>query len=152
VEKFSHSRFEPAGMTSNRDIPIAKSLIDYIARWLGMTFIAGYRQMYAPKRPGDAADGSGAKRISASDNKPLSEALRPRADLPQISDRLDKLIGVVNKPELSTAERGTQMAAFNGQFSHFQSDAPACDVCGSITVRNGNCYRCHNCGSSMGCS
>ncbi len=38
------------------------------------------------------------------------------------------------------------LGIFNQQFSHFQSDAPACDVCGSITVRNGNCYRCHNCG------
>jgi ribonucleoside-diphosphate reductase alpha chain len=38
------------------------------------------------------------------------------------------------------------------QFADFQSDAPACDNCGAITVRNGNCYLCHNCGSSMGCS
>ena len=38
------------------------------------------------------------------------------------------------------------------QFAHFQSDAPACDNCGAITVRNGNCYLCHNCGQSMGCS
>ncbi len=37
------------------------------------------------------------------------------------------------------------------QFADFQSDAPACDNCGSITVRAGNCYLCHNCGSSMGC-
>ena len=38
------------------------------------------------------------------------------------------------------------------QFAEFQSDAPACDNCGSITIRAGNCYLCHNCGSSMGCS
>ncbi|MEM6979422.1 MAG: vitamin B12-dependent ribonucleotide reductase, partial [Planctomycetota bacterium] len=38
------------------------------------------------------------------------------------------------------------------QFSRFQTDAPSCDNCGSITVRNGNCYLCHNCGNSMGCS
>jgi ribonucleoside-diphosphate reductase alpha chain len=41
---------------------------------------------------------------------------------------------------------------FNAQFQHFQDDAPACDVCGSITVRNGTCYKCFNCGNSMGCS
>lgn len=40
----------------------------------------------------------------------------------------------------------------NSQFARFQSDAPTCDNCGSITVRNGNCYLCHNCGNSMGCS
>ena len=38
------------------------------------------------------------------------------------------------------------------QFAQFQVDAPACDSCGAITVRNGNCYLCHNCGNSMGCS
>jgi ribonucleoside-diphosphate reductase alpha chain len=44
------------------------------------------------------------------------------------------------------------MGQFNEQFNHFQDDAPACDVCGSICVRNGTCYRCFNCGNSMGCS
>jgi ribonucleoside-diphosphate reductase alpha chain len=41
---------------------------------------------------------------------------------------------------------------FGDQFAHFQTDAPSCDNCGSITVRNGNCYLCYNCGNSMGCS
>src|SRR6185295_18630575 len=52
VGKFSHQRFEPAGMTTNSDIPFAKSLVDYIFRWMGMQFIAGYREMNAPKRTG----------------------------------------------------------------------------------------------------
>ena len=52
VNKFAHSRFEPAGFTKNPDIPIAKSIADYIFRWLGMEFIAGYREANAPKRPG----------------------------------------------------------------------------------------------------
>jgi ribonucleoside-diphosphate reductase alpha chain len=60
VDKFSGGRFEPAGMTRNADIPIAKSLIDYIARWMGMEFIAGYREEYAPDRgQGGATDGDG---------------------------------------------------------------------------------------------
>jgi ribonucleoside-diphosphate reductase alpha chain len=44
------------------------------------------------------------------------------------------------------------MQQFNSQFEHFGDDAPACDICGSITVRNGTCYKCFNCGNSMGCS
>ena len=48
-------------------------------------------------------------------------------------------------PDASPADR-------QSQFAKFQIDAPACDNCGSITVRNGNCYLCHNCGNSMGCS
>ncbi len=55
IKKFSHSRFEPAGMTTNREIPFAKSLIDYISRWLGMTFLPGYYEANAPKR-GDGKD------------------------------------------------------------------------------------------------
>ena len=53
VNKFAHSRFEPAGFTKNPDIPIAKSIADYIFRWLGMEFIAGYREANAPHRPTD---------------------------------------------------------------------------------------------------
>ena len=51
VNKFAHSRFEPAGFTKNPDIPIAKSIADYIFRWLGMEFIPGYREANAPQRP-----------------------------------------------------------------------------------------------------
>src|SRR5206468_5928376 len=51
VRKFEHVRFEPSGMTKNREIPIAKSLTDYIFRWLAMEFIPGYRAANAPKRP-----------------------------------------------------------------------------------------------------
>ena len=50
VNKFAHSRFEPAGFTKNPDIPIAKSVTDYIFRWLGMEFIPGYREANAPQR------------------------------------------------------------------------------------------------------
>ena len=40
VEKFSHKRFEPSGYTNNKDIPIAKSIVDYVFRWLGLKFLA----------------------------------------------------------------------------------------------------------------
>jgi ribonucleoside-diphosphate reductase alpha chain len=52
--------------------------------------------------------------------------------------------------ELAVGGEGDQSRS--EQFARFQSDAPPCDNCGSITVRNGNCYLCHNCGNSMGCS
>ena len=162
VDKFSHARFEPAGMTSNRDIPFAKSLIDYIARWLGMTFLPGYREANAPKRnnphPPDSVQTFWPRN---GDHKPHDEAgsqtdAKPtsKPKLGQLSDRLGELIDIVNKsePKPESDEDGRIMQNFNRQFSHFQADAPVCDVCGSITVRNGNCYRCHNCGASHGCS
>jgi ribonucleoside-diphosphate reductase alpha chain len=161
VDKFSHSRFEPAGMTDNRDIPFAKSLIDYIARWLGMTFLPGYREMYAPKRPakkqmeGDNGDEAATTMPSLPGlpERPVLPPLQQRADLGRIPERMDAMIEKIAKPEpVPTGDRAQQMTAFNDQFSHFQSDAPVCDQCGSITVRNGNCYRCFNCGASHGCS
>jgi len=162
VDKFSHSRFEPAGMTTNRDIPFAKSLIDYISRWLGMTFLPGYREANAPKRPQKALkkeDPSNPPRLPLTGSNPSPKDGNTRAKdkdkLAGISNRIEDLLGIVNKPAEDMAavvRKAEVMASFNQQFSHFQSDAPVCDSCGSITVRNGNCYRCHNCGSSMGCS
>jgi ribonucleoside-diphosphate reductase alpha chain len=150
VEKFSHSRFEPAGMTSNRDIPFAKSLIDYISKWLGMTFLPGYREANAPQRNKPAENKPAAGAESA---KPATHTDPAKSKLGLISNRLDQLMEKVVKSEtVTTGDRAEVMSLFNGQFTHFQADAPVCDVCGSITVRNANCYRCFNCGASMGCS
>jgi len=64
------------------------------------------------------------------------------------------LTGITDKTEDNHAntQSDSEKAKFSNQFSHFQSDAPVCPNCGCITVRNGNCYLCHNCGSSLGCS
>ena len=62
VNKFAHSRFEPAGFTKNPDIPIAKSIADYIFRWLGMEFIPGYREANAPKRRQPSRTGDPSRR------------------------------------------------------------------------------------------
>ncbi|MBN1766036.1 MAG: vitamin B12-dependent ribonucleotide reductase [Sedimentisphaerales bacterium] len=156
VDKFSHARFEPAGMTSNRDIPFAKSLIDYIARWLGMTFLPGYREANAPKRPGGNGSSPTPQTMWPRNGGKEKNAAETKETLSNMSNRISELIDMVNKPAsepAGTAENQREtMRAFNRQFTHFQSDAPVCDACGSITVRNGNCYRCHNCGASMGCS
>lgn len=105
--KFMHARFEPSGFSKNPDIPMAKSLVDYIFRWMHLTFV---------------------------ENKPVM-AVAPM----QISEP-------VSSDSSLSAER------VDRQFEHFMDDAPACDICGSITVRNGACYKCFNCGNSMGCS
>jgi ribonucleoside-diphosphate reductase alpha chain len=69
------------------------------------------------------------------------------------ADRMGVLVGshvVDGSGALQT--QAAIMQQFNEQFAHFGDDAPACDICGSITVRNGTCYKCYNCGNSMGCS
>ena len=70
------------------------------------------------------------------------------------NDRVGTLVvaGLPEQTESETQSEAAVMQQFNSQFQHFQDDAPACDICGSITVRNGSCYKCFNCGNSMGCS
>ena len=182
VDKFSHARFEPSGFTPNPDIPMAKSVVDYIFRWLGMTFIPGYREKNAPKRDGDPGKPGVAGAEGAANPKPasLKEGAGPLKQ--EAESVVEKLLrpyrnghgsngngsstGEANGNGHSTAAAPTNrlsettLATLDApatntrdqQFAHFQSDAPACDNCGAITVRNGNCYLCHNCGQSMGCS
>jgi ribonucleoside-diphosphate reductase alpha chain len=188
VDKFRHARFEPAGMTSNKDIPFAKSVIDYIFCWMGCQFIPGYAEKNMPNRTTApvtenktavtarqlvektkdlaqkiAEAKAGAKSKANSDNEeapplklPIRElAITPAKRLVNLASRISALVGsaVTDEPESDQLQSEAKiMQQFNAQFEHFQDDAPACDVCGAITVRNGSCYKCYNCGNSMGCS
>ena len=153
VNKFTHQRFEPAGMTTNRDIPFAKSLVDYIFRWMGMEFIPGYREANMPQRSGQAAP--------AAPDRVQDRAAATR-DTPRVSvatAQPAKRVGVMNASAAVTerVERGdlalqTSQAATLSLALDSVNDAPPCDVCGTITVRSGTCYKCLNCGNSMGCS
>jgi len=144
VNKFAHSRFEPAGFTKNPDIPIAKSIADYIFRWLGMEFIHGYREANAPQRPTDEPEAKSTPVVKVNGHRSATIA-----DL----DHAEAVLGTKVQPTapLHLPEEGS-LEIRDKQFAHFQSDAPACDNCGALTVRCGTCYRCFNCGNSMGCS
>jgi ribonucleoside-diphosphate reductase alpha chain len=121
VDKFSHTRFEPSGFTGNPQIPIAKSITDYIFRWLALKFLPA---------EGEAAATEGEP---APDPAPAAAAPAPRAAAP------------VNSA-VAVGTEGLTASFLN------QQDAPPCFTCGSITVRNGACYKCLNCGASNGCS
>jgi ribonucleoside-diphosphate reductase alpha chain len=181
VNKFSHARFEPSGWTTNPDIPVAKSVVDYIFRFLGITFISGYREKNTPQRDHGAGDSENPKTPSTHDAKgeargndsiKVNEAaatvhriLHPKTPESKGTNGNGHKNGNGNGhkngngnghgAETSTVNLLTLAPSHNtrsDQFAQFQSDAPACDNCGAITVRNGNCYLCHNCGQSMGCS
>jgi ribonucleoside-diphosphate reductase alpha chain len=178
VEKFRHARFEPAGMTSNKNIPFAKSLIDYIFCWMGCQFIVGYAEKNTPNRikpaPIENKNTTTAKTVvektealakKIDEAKAIQQKVSPKSlpsvpsgHAPRISDpsaeaAADRVVAAVGAAISGQTQGEMQtMAQFNEQFTHFQDDAPACDVCGSICVRNGTCYRCFNCGNSMGCS
>ena len=147
AEKFSHTRFEPMGYTKNPDIPIAKSVVDYIFRWLGKTFLPethahhphGHGHAHEAESQTVKKENETAKKVESQPaaKKPAEEILQPSVSVAIID------------PEASSYE---EMRSPNEQYANFQSDAPACDSCGAICVRSGNCYLCYNCGKSMGCS
>jgi len=158
VNKFSHQRFEPAGMTENSDIPFAKSLVDYIFRWMGMQFIEGYRAAHSPRAQ---------QELAAQDEARWKDGDRPRITPPStLADTSRQpATPAPNKPLIKTVSNAVsrvtveetretimQSDVLSRAAADAQADAPACDVCGSITVRSGTCYKCLNCGNSMGCS
>ena len=153
VNKFAHSRFEPAGFTKNPDIPIAKSIADYIFRWLGMEFIPGYREANAPRRPSSDVEAT-----PTSPPMPMLKVNGHRTATIADLEHAEAVMGTTYHPTPAAASPSGEMTVDEGlgeqdrQFAHFQSDAPPCDNCGALTVRCGTCYRCFNCGNSMGCS
>ena len=184
VTKFAHQRFEPQGMTTNREIPFAKSLVDYIFRWMGMEFVEGYREANAASQPRTATTAVPAARVEPKDTPKVKEDRSWKDSDPDVekapltgsritasdegtsdsSDMIDMVASehadvVARETDAAVSTTSgteqTTMAATTGlnqSTAMLMGDAPACDGCGAITVRNGTCYKCMNCGNSMGCS
>src|ERR1700732_1742595 len=126
-EKFAHTRFEPSGWSSNPDIGFAKSIMDYIFRWLQMRFLSGQQQfLFENLRPKPQVDVGGAFSPAGDAVSDLNATAGPRTGSIHAADALSELIDM--------------------------GDAPSCHVCGSIMVRNGSCYKCMSCGRTSGCS
>jgi ribonucleoside-diphosphate reductase alpha chain len=126
-EKFAHTRFEPSGWSSNPDIGFAKSIMDYIFRWLQMRFLSGQQQfLFENLRPKPQPAPEGTSSMEGSPAPMAAENRDLRSGSIHAADALSNLIDM--------------------------GDAPSCHVCGSIMVRNGSCYKCMNCGSTSGCS
>jgi ribonucleoside-diphosphate reductase alpha chain len=129
VDKFSHMRFEPSGFTKNPQIPYAKSIVDYLFRWLASKFLDEEARrevgVIAPEARADTATAmASAAAAGASAEVPLEQAL----------------------VAASSAGARSRQAFIN------QADAPPCPDCGCLMVRNGTCYKCLNCGATSGCS
>ena len=137
VKKFAHQRFEPSGFTKNPDVPIAKSITDYLFRWLACQFIPGYREANSPNA-GQAE--LPLKEVAEQEKKTVNKPVR----------ELEQTGEIPSRPK--TGNGMTAVQQLSRTVEHFMQDAPTCDVCGAITVRNGACYKCLNCGNSMGCS
>ena len=144
VKKFAHQRFEPSGFTKNPEIRNASSITDYVFRWMAVQFIPGYRAAVTANRaqPELAIPG-----LLEEEKKRLN---RPVPELPiaEDNDASDLKSGNGNGHHAADAT----VRSLNDSIAHFQQDAPTCPNCGHVAVRNGACYKCLNCGESLGCS
>ena len=130
INKFCHARFEPSGFTSNSEIPIAKSVMDYIFRWMDLKF------------EDHAGDADGTQPDGADDTR---EAMSLKEKEMKAATGMKAMEAAAGGPTRITME------AEKNVFRR-QADSPPCPECGSVTVRSGACYKCHNCGATTGCS
>ncbi len=124
VDKFSHVRFEPSGMTKNPDVRFAKSIVDYIFRWMAAKFLS-------PEAQFRAGVNNREETVTTPEQLPLDVAAAAGASA----------TGAI------TSRAKSSFAAIQNQ-----EDAPPCSTCGSIMVRSGSCYKCANCGTTSGCA
>jgi ribonucleoside-diphosphate reductase alpha chain len=126
VDKFSHARFEPSGMTKNPEIRFAKSIVDYVFRWMAATFLSAEAKY--------AAGLNVPEPVAAIADEAVNQAQLPLAGGP-----------------LAVGEKAAPSKAAFAAMQN-QEDAPPCSTCGSIMVRSGACYKCANCGTTSGCA
>jgi ribonucleoside-diphosphate reductase alpha chain len=140
VDKFSHTRFEPSGFTKNPEIPIAKSITDYIFRWLASKFMS---------REGKEAAGVILREPAPEPQPASANGYTPlQTTMPLAGGgRLEPHGQAVSAAQAAPLNVGQARPVYL-----YQQDAPSCHECGAIMVRNGSCYKCVNCGSTSGCS
>ena len=128
VDQFTFTRFEPQGSVEGHDnIKFATSIVDYVFRVLGVEYLGRYDLAHVQPEPGPIQDPSESRAEEHARHDPTI------APPPPIEE------------EITTG-------GLDAQLEEMMGDAPVCDSCGHITVRNGACYKCLNCGNSLGCS
>ncbi len=179
VEKFTYTRFEPSGFTSHPNVKMCTSVIDYVFRVLAMEYLGRTDLVQVPpkgtqKNRAEAIKELIEEREEAKGFVPVAQGqeklFTPAAAESAVSAQtmttsatveLAKVVtedAVASHGEPATAAPAAAQAphgapnALDSLLTEMMGDAPLCDTCGHITVRNGSCYRCLNCGASMGCS
>ena len=151
VDKFAFTRFDPAGFVEHPNIKSTTSIVDFIFRALGYEYLGRTDLVHVLDKPEVMNAGT-----DDWDEVPTSLEYDKKPELSNV-----RIIGAVGSvtPQATKSQRATQpvkaeanMDAVNAAAKSMQSDAPACNTCGHITIRSGTCYKCLNCGNSMGCS
>jgi ribonucleoside-diphosphate reductase alpha chain len=152
VKKFAHQRFEPSGFTKNPEIRNASSITDYVFRWMAIKFIPGYAETAAGNRTqGELAMPGLLEAEKKQINRPVSD-LAISEDSDVVDVKASKGNGNGNGHGNGHRHGTGSVTTLSEAVAHFQQDAPTCPNCGNVVVRNGACYKCLNCGESLGCS
>jgi ribonucleoside-diphosphate reductase alpha chain len=147
VEKFSYMRFEPEGITQNPEIPFAKSMPDYIMRWLASRFLDTDTQeelgILTPEvRARKMAEDAGTSSLSSDTNRPANGgsggAAKPTATTQPATTRAAAEAMTDTPPVVPVRMKGLDLG-------------PACAQCGGMMQRTGSCYTCSSCGNNTGC-
>jgi ribonucleoside-diphosphate reductase alpha chain len=151
VDQFTFTRFEPQGpVEGHPNVKFATSIVDFIFRTLGVEYLQRYDLAHIkPEIDGQAPPEPPSLRQLPHTIESASPTLTPSdtAPLPHTREALARSAAMSE-----TLSEGTTGSPLDAQLDRMMGDAPVCDVCGHITVRNGACYKCLNCGNSMGCS
>ena len=150
-DKFAHTRFEPSGFTGNQQIPIAKSIMDYIFRWLELRFVSGqqytlFENLRVAQPPSAVGEDRGPQPMPSDTSAPKG------ALAPETASSQQPAASSYDPGPLGLEDRGLYHASDALKELVDMGDAPSCHVCGAIMTRNGSCYRCMSCGSTSGCS
>lgn len=139
VDKFAHTRFEPSGFTGNEQIPYAKSITDYIFRWLALKFLTPEKRALAG--------------VLGAESETLASPTGITPPAPSTEEERPENAEGSAATSRPAARSGKSSDGSQGEsMPRMFEDAPPCSTCGSIMVRNGSCYKCLNCGSTSGCS
>jgi len=143
VEKFVFTRFEPAGMVEHPNIKTTTSIIDFMFRSLAYEYLGRTDLVHVLDKPEVGNLGN----ESWDETTPTIGQRAPELSEVRVLGNSDSM-----KPYIAPSKGGSAMDAVSAANKSMQSDAPACNTCGHITVRSGTCYKCLNCGNSLGCS
>ena len=145
VEKFVFTKFEPSGMVDHPNIKTTTSLVDFVFRALAFEYLGRTDLVHVLDKPtiGNTGDDEGEATFLG---KPELSSMRVTAPAPAVQPQK------LQRAATTATRMDNGMDAVNAAAKNMQSDAPACNTCGHITIRSGTCYKCLNCGNSMGCS
>jgi len=149
VDKFAFTRFDPAGFVEHPNIKSTTSIVDFIFRVLGYEYLGRTDLVHVLDKPEVLNTGTDDWDDVPSgleyDNSPELSSVR-------VVSSSSNGVHPVKTKQTTAAKGEAGLDAMNAAAKSMQSDAPACNVCGHITVRSGTCYKCLNCGNSLGCS